>query len=245
MLDQIRIVLVSTSHPGNIGGVARAMKNMGLQELVLVRPKEFPHAEATARAAGADDVLERARVVDSLREAVGESHFVVGTSARQRTVPWPLSDPRQCVEKIKPLLASGNRVAFVFGNEQSGLSNEELSLCHYHLNIPCEESFSSLNVAAAAQIVTYELRMGLGSNATSGQENEKNIEKLVTTEEVEQFYERLEQLLIHTGYLRLSNPGKLMLRLRRLFNRAIVEQNEIQILRGILNSIDGHTSKES
>ena len=144
MLNQISIVLVNTSHPGNIGGVARAMKNMGLGNLVLVSPKAFPHAEATARAAGADELLERAVVVDSLKAAVAECHFVVGTERRQRTVAWPLSNPRECVVKILPMLQAGQRVAIVFGNEQSGLSNTELSLCHYHLHIPCDENFQVL-----------------------------------------------------------------------------------------------------
>jgi len=244
VLDQVSIVLVSTSHPGNIGAVARAMKNMGLKRLILVRPKEFPHAECTARSAGADDVLEEAKVVQSLREAVAMSHFVVGTSARQRTVPWPLSNPRQCVEKINPLLNSGQKIAFVFGNEQSGLSNEELSLCHYHLHIPCTENFSSLNVAAAVQIVTYELRMMIEQSTSLAPNQPKYESRLATTEEVEQFYDRLEELLIRTGYLNLGNPKKLMLRLRRLFNRAHLEDNEIQILRGILASINFQLSKE-
>jgi tRNA (cytidine32/uridine32-2'-O)-methyltransferase len=243
LFDQIKIILVCTSHPGNIGAVARAMKNMGLEHLVLVRPKEFPHSEATARAAGADDVLAKAVVVDSLREAVSACHFVVGTSARQRTVPWPLSDPRQCVENITPILYEGQLVAFVFGNEQSGLSNEELSLCHAHLHIPCDENFSSLNVAAAVQIVTYELRLMLGQ---SREPIIKDVaeERCVTVGEMEQFYSRLEHILIHIGYLKLSNPGKLMLRLRRLFNRAIVEENEIHILSGLLNLIAKQFGKD-
>lgn len=244
MLDQVSIILVSTSHPGNIGAVARAMKNMGLKRLILVRPKEFPHAESTARAAGADDVLAGAKVVGSLREAIAMSHFVVGTSARQRTVPWPLSNPRQCVEKIKPLLQSEQQVAFVFGNEQSGLSNEELSLCHYHLHIPCTENFSSLNVAAAVQIVTYELRMMMEQGIAADSTLIKSESRPATTEEVEQFYDRLEELLIRTGYLNLGNPKKLMLRLRRLFNRTHLEDNEIQILRGILASIHFQLVKE-
>ncbi len=244
VFNQVSIVLVNTSHPGNIGGAARAMKNMGLNRLVLVSPKEFPHAEATARAAGADDLLGSAHVVQTLAEAIQDAHFVVGTSARVRNLPWPLAQPRECVEKIKPLLTAGSRVAFVFGNEQSGLSNEELALCHYHLNIPCDEHFSSLNLAAAVQIVCYELRMMLHNFVKNTQENlsessEYLSEKTnVTVKEMESFYSGLEELLVQVGYLQLSNPGKLMLRLRRLFNRAIVEHNEIHILRGIFRAID-------
>ena len=242
MLDQISVILVNTSHPGNIGAAARAMKNMGLVNLVLVNPKEFPHAEATARAAGADDVLGAAKIVGSLQEGIAECHFVVGTSARQRTVPWPLSNPRQCVEKIRPLLASGQRVAFVFGNEQSGLSNEELSLCHYHLHIPCDEHFSSLNVAAAVQIVSYELRMMLDEKEPKTLPTE---EIAVTAGEMESFYLHLEELLVQVGYLDLGNPGKLMLRLRRLFNRAIVEPNEIHILRGIFTAVEQRVGEKN
>lgn len=244
VLDQVSIVLVNTSHPGNIGAAARAMKNMGLSRLVLVSPKEFPHAEATARAAGADDLLCRAQVADTLEEAIADAHFVVGTSARQRNIPWPLAQPRECADKIKPLLTEGSRVAFVFGNEQSGLSNEELAQCHYHLNIPCDENFSSLNLAAAVQIVCYELRMMLQhlteNTAEKPVELEVNLDEQtrVSAKEMESFYTGFETLLVKVGYLQLSNPGKLMLRLRRLFNRAIVEKNEIHILRGIFRAID-------
>lgn len=240
MFDQIKIILVNTSHPGNIGAAARAMKNMGLQNLVLVKPKEFPHAEATARAAGADDLLEQAVVVENLTDAISDSHFVVGTSARLRSVAWPLSDPRECIEKIIPRLRDQQKIAFVFGNEQSGLSNEELALCHAHLHIPCNEDFSSLNVAAAVQIVTYELRM----SCEQKHNNELNYEiesRPVTADEMKKFFVSLEGCLIHLGYLNPSHPKKLMLRLRRLFNRAIIEENEMNILRGVLNSIVDHT----
>ena len=244
MFEKVSVVLVNTSHPGNIGATARAMKNMGLSRLVLVSPKEFPHAEATARAAGADDLLSQAQQVSSLSEAISDAHFVVGTSARSRSLPWPLVDPRECMARIKPLLSVGSHVAIVFGNEQSGLSNEELALCHYHVNIPCNEHFSSLNLAAAVQILSYELRMALespdrrmGENVPAKQSTSDQ-EDIVTAKEMESFFNRLEVLLVRVGYLQLGNPGKLMLRLRRLFNRAIVEKNEIHILRGIFTAID-------
>lgn len=240
MFEQIKVILVNTSHPGNIGGAARAMKNMGLHHLVLVNPKEFPHAEATARAAGAGDILESALVVDSLTTAISDCHFIVGTSARLRSVAWPLSDPRQCVDRLIPRLKDQQRIAFVFGNEQSGLSNEELSLCHAHLHIPCNEDFSSLNVAAAVQIVAYELRMSLHQNTPA--ELLYEIEsKPITADEMERFFISLENCLIQLGYLKPSQPKKLMLRLRRLFNRAIIEENEMNILRGIINSIAERT----
>lgn len=243
MLEKIKIILVNTSHPGNIGGAARAMKNMGIENLVLVQPKEFPHAEATARAAGADDILGRAVLVENLKDGIGDCHFVIGTSARLRSVAWPLSDPRQCIEKIIPRLHDNQNIAFVFGNEQSGLSNEELSLCHAHLHIPCNENFSSLNVAAAVQIVAYELRMSLQHNRDTPLNYEIE-SRPITADEMERFYVSLEACLIKLGYLNLSQPKKLMLRLRRLFNRAIIEENEMNILRGIINSIVVHT-KES
>lgn len=234
---------MNTSHPGNIGGAARAMKNMGLANLVLVQPKEFPHAEATARAAGADDILENAIVVNHLTDAISDSHFVVGTSARLRSVAWPLIDPRQCVQKIIPRLNDQQKIAIVFGNEQSGLSNEELSLCHAHLHIPCDHNFSSLNVAAAVQIVTYELRMSLQQKP----EDALNYEiesRPVTADEMERFFVSFENCLVHLGYLNPSQPKKLMLRLRRLFNRAIIEENEMNILRGILNSVMEKTMEQ-
>lgn len=240
MLDCIRIVLVDTSHPGNIGAVARAMKNMGLKELYLVRPKLFPHAEATARAAGADDLLAHAVVVESLSESLVGCQYVVGTSARLRAVPWPVRNPRECAESIKQVLADGaHKAAVVFGNEQSGLSNDELSQCHTHLHIPVASDFSSLNLAQAVQVVSYELHMSSLENKTVP----RGDRQLASVEETELFYRQLETTLVQLDFLKTDHPGRLMLRLRRLFNRIQIEQNEIHILLGILSAIKPLTEK--
>ncbi len=158
MALSVRIVLVETSHPGNIGASARAMKTMGFDDLVLVAPKDFPSAEATARASGADDLLARARLVDSLDEAIADCDFVVGASARLRSLPWPTVDPRTCARVVYDQEA-GNNVALVLGPEQSGLTNEELARCHQLVQIPANPDYSSLNLAMAVQVLCYELRM--------------------------------------------------------------------------------------
>ena len=157
-LDNIRIVLVNTTHPGNIGGVARAMKNMGLSRLYLVAPEKFPDEQAVWRAASAGDLLDSAVVTATVEEAIADCQFVVGTSARERRIPWPLLDPRQCAARIDPL-SQREQVAIMFGREDRGLTNEELQLCNLHLNIPTSDAYSSLNLAMAVQIVCYELRM--------------------------------------------------------------------------------------
>ena len=159
MLSRIRIVLIGTTHPGNIGAVARAMKNMCLEQLVLVAPKIYPSAEATARASGADDLLGSARVCDSLDQALAGCRLVVGTSARLRSVRWPQVDPRQCAERLLDELSADGEVAVLFGRESSGLSNTELDRCHYLVHIPANPDYASLNLAQAAQVIGYELRM--------------------------------------------------------------------------------------
>jgi TrmH family RNA methyltransferase len=155
MLDNIQIILIDTTHPGNIGAAARAMKNMGISQLRLVRPRLFPCAEATARAVGADDILANAQIFDNYEDSLGDCHLVFGTSARQRNIAWPTLTPIICVEKA---LKCAGKVALVFGREQSGLTNQELELCHFIVQIPTNPTFSSLNVAAAVQILTYELK---------------------------------------------------------------------------------------
>lgn len=238
-MPQIRIVLVETSHPGNIGATARAMKNMGFYELALVAPRQFPHAEATARAAGADDVLAGARVYASLGEAVADCHLVIGTSARQRSIQWPLWTPRQCAENVWCQPAC-HRVAIVFGRERSGLSNEELDLCHFGLRIPCNPDYASLNLAAAVQIVVYELHLAQGQ-ATFEPES-----PLATHAELESFYRHLQQALQDIGFLhsRKQVPS-IMRRLRRLFGRAGLEKREVDILRGILSCAQRQARKET
>ncbi len=238
-MPQIRIVLVETSHPGNIGAAARAMKNMELYELALVRPACFPHAEATARAAGADDVLARARRYESLAAAVADCHLVIGTSARQRAIQWPLLTPRQCAARVVAEPAP-HRVAIVFGRERSGLTNEELDRCQFGLHIPCNPEYSSLNLAAAVQVVAYELFLAReeAAPAPAG-------EWAATHAELESFYRHLEQALNDIGFLHSRKQApSIMRRLRRLFGRARLEKKEVDILRGILSCAQRQTRKE-
>jgi len=229
----MRIVLVNTSHPGNIGAAARAMKNMGLSKLYLVRPRQFPHPEATWRAASAVDVLEGAVVTTRLMEAVGDCQFIVGTSARERRIPWPLLDPRRCAERIAGLSA-GEQVAILFGREDRGLTNDELKCCNLHLNIPTSRAYSSLNLAMAVQIVCYELRMQLAYGALPATADEEWDAPFATVANMERFYAHLEQTLTEIGFLDPAAPRQLMARLRRLFSRVRLDEMELNILRGIL-----------
>ena len=161
MLSHIKIVLVETTHPGNIGAVARAMKNMSMANLWLVSPKIFPSADATSRASGADDVLANANICHTLQEAIADCQLVIGTSARSRSISWPEISPRDCAERVV-IKEPDNKVAIIFGRENSGLKNHELDLCHYLLRIPCNSQYSSLNIAAAVQVVCYEFFVAAG-----------------------------------------------------------------------------------
>ncbi len=238
-LSNISVVLVNTSHPGNIGASARAMKNMGLSKLVLVGPKAFPSGVATGRAASAVDLLENARVVASLGEAVADCGLVIGASARSRKIPWPLLTPEQCARRTLAE-AAGNRIALVFGREDTGLSNEELQLCHYHVRIPANPGYSSLNLAAAVLVVCYELRKAAlsgegGETATGEREWDQ---ELATGEDVERFYEHLERVLVAVDFHDPKNPRQLMHRIRRLFGRTRIDVMEMNILRGMLTHIE-------
>jgi tRNA (cytidine32/uridine32-2'-O)-methyltransferase len=230
----IRIVLVGTTHPGNIGAVARAMKNMGLSDLALVEPKKFPHKEAIARASGAVDVLENATVVDSLDEALADCVFTAGASARSRTINWPCMEPRECAAKLLHESQAGP-VAAVFGPEKYGLTNAYLDLCDTLLTIPTNPDFSSLNLGMAVQILTYELR---AAGIDRDQPNYETDGPLATGADMEHFYAHLESVLTELQFLDPQNPRLLMRRLRRLFIRANPDQNEVNILRGILSAVD-------
>jgi tRNA (cytidine32/uridine32-2'-O)-methyltransferase len=233
-LDSIRIVLIATSHPGNIGSSARAMKTMGLRRLYLVSPRSFPDRWANELAAGADDVLEHAVVTDSLAEALKGCKLVLATSARPREISLPGLTP----EAAAGLIAEAHddtEVAIVFGREHAGLTNDELLHCHYHLNIPSDPAFSSLNLAQAVQIVAYELRMKLLSPMA---DVEMRHDILATAESVELFYTHLRDVLVAIDFLKPSNPKKLLQRLRRMFNRTKLESMEVNILRGILTSVN-------
>jgi len=235
MFKNIRIVMVNTSHPGNIGAAARAMKNMGLQSLYLVEPKTFPSAEATSRASGADDLLAQAVVCGSLDEALAECSLVVGASARLRSITWPQLDPRQCAAKVVEECGNGP-VALVFGREHSGLTNAELSRCHYLVNIPTNPDYPSLNIAAAIQVIAYELRMAMEGGAKVDKSESEAVD-LATMGEVEQFYVHLESVMVESEFLDPAKPKFLMHRLRRLYNRARLEKQELNILRGILTAV--------
>ncbi len=257
-LHNIRIILVNTSHPGNIGATARAMKNMGLRHLYLVDPKEFPSAVATGRAVSAVDILESAVVTSTLEEAIVDCGLVIGASARSRRVPWPLLSPPQCAEKVADE-SRNNKVALVFGREDAGLTNEELQLCHYHVNIPADEEYSSLNLAAAVMVISYEVRMALLRRAgeplartdsshdvagAQGQAEDVVVAGLdwdvprATGQQLESFYTHLEQVMIDLNFHDPENPRLLMMRMRRLFGRIRPDQMEISILRGLMSHID-------
>lgn len=233
MLDQIRIVLVNTSHTGNMGSAARAMKTMGLTQLVLVDPQALPDDNAHALAAGASDVLANARVVSTLDEAIADCGLVIGTSARSRTLSWPMLDPREAGEKA---VGEGMKhpVALVFGRERTGLTNDELQKCHYHVAIPANPEYSSLNLAMAVQTICYEVRMCWLQDQAPEVESEADYP---SARQLEGFYQHLEQTLLKTGFIADDHPGQVMSKLRRLFNRARPEAIELNILRGILTSI--------
>ena len=234
-LDNIRFVLVGTTHPGNIGAAARAMKTMGLSNLHLVEPLHYPNAEATARASGADDVLARAVVHDSLQSALEGCHQVYGMSARLRHLPVPVVDPRQAVEQIQQY-QDDTQVAIVFGREHSGLSNDELDRCQHLINIPANVDYSSLNLASAVQVFAYELKMSFNPDITVGRIGEDR--EAIDAKDLEHLYSHFEQSLTEIGFLDPNNPKNLMRRLRRLFNRADLDRNELQILHGILRAAE-------
>ena len=261
-LHRIRIVLVEPTHPGNIGAAARAMKAMGLDRLCLVAPRRFPSAEATARAAGADDVLHAARLVESLDDALADCGLVFGTTARSRRIEWPVLDAREGARRAVAT-AARTPVAMVFGRESAGLTNAELDRCHALIRIPVATGFSSLNVAAAVQILAYEMRVATPGHGKDAEERREGVGACggnteehgegagahpppqapaatagvpATAGELEGFYRHLETALVGIGYLDPAAPKLLMRRLRRLFNRAVPDQAEINILRGILTA---------
>lgn len=238
MLTNIRIVLINTSHPGNIGAAARAMKTMGLSNLYLVSPILFPHQKAEEMASGAVDILEKAVVVETLDEAIADCSLVVGTSARSRAIPWPLLNPKELAEKAMQEAAHAP-VAIIFGREQSGLTNEELHKCHFHVHIPSNAEYSSLNLAAAVQVITYELRFA----SLQEIEAEEWDYQWARSDELESFYEHLQSVLVEIEFLNPKAPRQLMTRLRRLFNRSRLDQMEINILRGILGTVEKKLKK--
>lgn len=233
-LEHIKVVLVGTTHTGNIGSVARAMKTMGLSQLCLVAPKSEPDGQAYALAAGASEILASAKIYDNLAQAVADCALVVGSSARSRTLSWPMLSPRDC--GLKAIQEAGQGpVALVFGRESSGLSNEELQLCQYHVCIDANPEYSSLNLAMAVQIICYEVRMAfLSEQVAPAAEPEV---AYPSSAQMENFYQHLEAALNHTGFIIKQHPGVVMTKLKRLFTRARPEEAEYNILRGILTSM--------
>lgn len=245
----VKVVLMRTTHPGNIGSIARAMKTMGLNQLCLVEPECFPSADAYPQAVGAKELLDQAQIVTTLDAAIGECHVVVGASARTRNLSWPLMDPRQTSEiLVSKLMADPSlRIALLFGQEASGLSNEELQRCNYHVHIPSVETFSSLNLAMAVQILCYELRMAALASQAIVNEGVKSKsvgpltwsshEPFATANEVDGLLAHMESVMIDVDFLDPQKPGRLMPRLRRLFQRSHLDRMEVNILRGLLTAV--------
>ena len=232
MTALVRIVLIEPSHPGNIGSVARAMKNMALDELVLVRPRSFPHAEASALAAGADDILSGARIVGTTREAIGDCGFIAGTTSRPRSYYWEFTTPRDVAGRIVGL-AGENRAALLFGSERYGLANEDLQFCNVLVRIPANPDYCSLNLAMSVQLLAYEIFM-----AREQPQSRMQLEPpLAPSSDVEHFYAHLSEVLEEIDFD--DRTGHLMERLRRLFNRAQLDRNELNIMRGILSAVQG------
>jgi tRNA (cytidine32/uridine32-2'-O)-methyltransferase len=235
-LSAIRIVLVEPSHPGNIGAVARAMKNMALRDLVLVRPRAFPHEEATARASGAEDLLARARVVDSVAAAVADVGFVAATTSRPRDQNFRSLDLHDAALRVYEQSARGP-AAILFGAERTGLTNEELALAHLLIRIPANPDYPSLNLAMAVQLATYELFRAAGSPASERPLSELTV-PLAPGADLERFYAHLQEVMDEVDFRDRTVAGtNLMTRIRRLFQRCEMDQNEVNILRGLLTSV--------
>ncbi|MDY6451129.1 RNA methyltransferase [Acinetobacter faecalis] len=248
-LSHVRIVMVNTTLPANIGSALRAMKTMGLSKLVLVSPKTYPHPDINALAAGATDLIDQIEIVETLEDAIKDCHIVFGTSARSRTIPWPLLDARPAAEKsLKAVINDKQEVAVIFGREDRGLTNEELALANFHVTIPVNTDYGVLNVAQAIQIICYEMRMAamdkmgkeVNPEATMHVTETEDMqwdEPLVTHEQMEQFYPHIEKMLAEIEFLDPKNPRLLPLRLRRLFGRIQLDRMEYHLLRGIFSRV--------
>ena len=249
-LEHVRIVMVNTTLPANIGSALRAMKTMGLSKLVLVAPKTYPHPDIGALAAGAQDLIEQIEIVETLEQAIQDCHLVFGTSARSRTIPWPLLDVRPAAKEALQAASQQQNIAIVFGREDRGLTNEELALANYHLTIPVNPEYGVLNVAQAIQVICYELRMAALEQNTQQmtvvpddhmqlkqQQSMEWDEPLVTQKQMEEFYPHLEKMLTEIEFLDPNNPRLLPLRLRRLFGRIQLDRMEYHLLRGIFSRV--------
>ena len=248
-LSHVRIVMVNTTLPANIGSALRAMKTMGLCKLVLVSPKTYPHPDIDALAAGATDLIEQIEIVETLEDAIKDCHIVFGTSARSRTIPWPLLDARPAAQKsMQAVLQEQQEVAVIFGREDRGLTNEELALANFHVTIPVNTEYGVLNVAQAIQIICYEMRIAatelmeheVDDKATMKVTEDDTMEwdePLVTHEQMEQFYPHIQKMLEEIEFLDPKNPRLLPLRLRRLFGRIQLDRMEYHLLRGIFSRV--------
>ena len=234
LLNSVKVVLVGTTHPGNIGATARAMKNMGILDLALVEPKEFPSEVATFRSKAAKDILEKASVHRSLAEAISECELVVGTSARGRTVPWPVLNPREAAEEMHKSSLNG-KVAIVFGREDRGLTNEELGLCNFHVHIPSDPEYSSLNLSQAVQILAYEIRLSYLQDRHVNKEY-WDVE-LANNEQTERLINHMDELMQEVDFYDVENPRKLLVRVRRFFKRSKIDVMEANIFRGLFATI--------
>ena len=234
LLNSVKVVLVGTTHPGNIGATARAMKNMGILDLALVEPKEFPSDVATFRSKAAKDILEKASVHTSLEEAISECELVVGTSARGRTVPWPVLNPREAAEEMHKSSLNG-KVAIVFGREDRGLTNEELGLCNFHVHIPSDPEYSSLNLSQAVQILAYEIRLSYLQDRHVNKEY-WDVE-LANNEQTERLINHMDELMQEVDFYDVENPRKLLVRGRRFFKRSKIDVMEANIFRGLFATI--------
>ena len=248
-LSHVRIVMVNTTLPANIGSALRAMKTMGLSKLVLVAPKTYPHPDINALAAGAVDLIEQIEIVATLEDAIKDCHLVFGTSARSRTIPWPLLDARPAAEKsMQAVVQDQQEIAVVFGREDRGLTNEELAMANYHVTIPVNTDYGVLNVAQAIQVICYEMRMAAMEFVEQTEDTEATMpvtetesmhwdEPLVTHEQMEQFYPHIEKMLAEIEFMDPKNPRLLPLRLRRLFGRIQLDRMEYHLLRGIFTRV--------
>jgi len=238
----IKVVLVGTTHPGNIGAAARAIKTMGLSKLDLVCPKEFPSNEATYRSKAAKDILEKASIHETLFESVKGCEMVIGTSARNRKVPWPVLNPKNASIQINTAVKNNSKVAIVFGREDRGLTNEELGLCNLHIHIPTNEDYSSLNLAQAVQIVTYEIRMNFLESESLKNDQEWDVE-LASAEQTERLIEHMDELMKEVEFYDTENPRKLLIRVRRFFKRSGIDVMETNIFRGLFSTIQKKLNK--
>ena len=233
LLNSVRVVLVGTTHPGNIGATARAMKNMGIVNLALVKPKDFPSNEAIYRSKAAKDVLESAQIYENLEDAVSDCELVIGTSARGRTVPWPVLSPKEAADRVA-VHSENNKVAIVFGREDRGLTNQELGLCNLHVHIPADPEYSSLNLSQAVQILVYEIRVSI----LKDQEYEEYWDvDLATNEQTERLIDHMDELMKEVEFYDVQNPRKLLLRVRRFFKRSRIDVMEANIFRGLFAAI--------